>query len=191
MIKFTINLDKISIQSSSHMLPIPLNPSISTPNPSDMSHHHHKDTYVVTAPAVVNPAALPDQIDGKEYKYERVETTKVDNDGTAILVDAREDRGKEDPGMNFQDVRPNVPPGTPIGVVPSAVSGVAPLQPVHAIPGPFLDRNDEFLDRERIVTTGGPGALRQETTTVTQERIVKPNYWGKNSTKSRCMQWWW
>ncbi|XP_055337188.1 cytosolic-abundant heat soluble protein 89226-like [Paramacrobiotus metropolitanus] len=102
-----------------------------------------------TAPSYavnLNPAGLPE---GKEFKYERVEKAKVDSSGHAKVVDIREDIGGEDPGMNFKDKRPDVPPGVPIGVVPSSVteSGTAPEVPKN-IPGPFISEEDSIHSRE-------------------------------------------
>ncbi|OQV16867.1 hypothetical protein BV898_09039 [Hypsibius exemplaris] len=116
-----------------------------------MSHHQDKHDL----PVMNNAAALPGQLDGQEFKYERVETAKVDADGNAVLVDAREDRGHEDPGMNFQDKRPAVPPGTPIGVVSSTVSGMAPQMPLHSIPGPFIDPKDQVITSTTFANAGG------------------------------------
>jgi hypothetical protein len=56
----------------------------------------------------------------KEVKYERVEKVDVDKGGSIHVKDVREDRGKEDPGMNYQDKRPaNLVPGASAGVVPN------------------------------------------------------------------------
>lgn len=56
----------------------------------------------------------------KEAKYERVEKIDVDKSGNANLRDVREDRGGEDPGLNFQDKRPaGLVPGQPIGMIPT------------------------------------------------------------------------
>lgn len=63
--------------------------------------------------------ADPTNAASKEFKYERVETIAVDHDGHAELKDVREDRGAEDPGMNFKDKRPPaLVPGNREGYVP-------------------------------------------------------------------------
>lgn len=96
-------------------------------------------------PVNLNPAGLPE---GKEFKYERVEKAHVDAGGHAEVIDAREDRGHEDPGMNFKDKRPlGVPPGVPIGVVSSAVSGTAPEMP-RGPPGPFIPTAADISGQE-------------------------------------------
>lgn len=63
----------------------------------------------------------------KESKYERVETVNVDSDGTTLVKNIGEDRGKEDPGMNFQDKRPT-------DLVPGAQSGLVPATYVESHP---------------------------------------------------------
>lgn len=61
----------------------------------------------------------------KESKYERVEKVNVDSDGATLVKNVGEDRGKEDPGMNFQDKRPaDLVPGAPAGVMPSRVESL-------------------------------------------------------------------
>ncbi|GAV06915.1 CAHS14 [Ramazzottius varieornatus] len=57
----------------------------------------------------------------KEAKYERVEKIDVDKAGHTNLRDVREDRGGEDPALNFQDKRP-------AGLVPGAAVGMIPTQ---------------------------------------------------------------
>ncbi|GAV02177.1 hypothetical protein RvY_12774 [Ramazzottius varieornatus] len=130
-----------------------------------MPHHTHEQS--------ANPAALPGQVDGKEYKYERVDKAQVDESGQATLVDSREDRGKEDPGMNYVDARPPVAPGTPIGVVPSAVTGSAPLNPGQ-IPGPFVSTGSDTLNTSASeFTTGGriePVGVQK--TIVTEKKVI-------------------
>jgi hypothetical protein len=125
-----------------------------------------KEQYV--AAPINNQADFPGQVDGKEYKYERVETEKVDQLGNATMVDVREDRGKEDPGMNFVDARPpNVAPGAAIGVLPSFASGT-PQNPIHNQPGSFyLTETNVVLggsEASRIV--GGPGGVAPMTVAV-------------------------
>uniref|UniRef100_P0CU47 Cytosolic-abundant heat soluble protein 89226 n=1 Tax=Hypsibius exemplaris TaxID=2072580 RepID=CAHS5_HYPEX len=61
----------------------------------------------------------------KESKYERVEKVNVDADGATLVKNIGEDRGKEDPGMNYQDKRPaNLVPGAPAGVIPNRIESL-------------------------------------------------------------------
>ncbi|XP_055336662.1 uncharacterized protein LOC129587096 [Paramacrobiotus metropolitanus] len=63
----------------------------------------HTRTATVT-PVGGHSVAAP--VDGREEKLERVETVKTDKAGNVVSHDVREDKGGEDPGMNFQDKRP-------------------------------------------------------------------------------------
>jgi hypothetical protein len=56
----------------------------------------------------------------KEAKYERVEKRDVDQNGRPIIKSVSEDRGGEDPALNFQDKRPDaLVPGASAGQVPN------------------------------------------------------------------------
>ena len=112
----------------------------------------------------------------KESKYERVEKVSVDKDGSNVVKEIGEDRGKEDPGMNYQDKRPAaLVPGAPAGKVPFArhddfdnVSQRSETESIHSRSSgyvePSLQRNGggEFSSSSSSSTTtrsavsGGP-----------------------------------
>lgn len=70
----------------------------------------------------------------QEYKYERVERIDVDRAGNAQLVDVGEDRGKEDPALNYQDKRPPALVAVPPALVPAASVGSVSGASVGSVP---------------------------------------------------------
>ena len=65
------------------------------------------------------------------------------------------------PLQQLQDVRPPVEPGTPIGAVPSAITGTAP-QNLGKIPGPFVSAGADDIDVSVVRTSEfAVGGLQQ------------------------------
>ena len=82
---------------------------------------------------------------GKETKFERVEKSHLDSTGNVTSREVTEDRGGEDPGMNFKDARN-------ASLVPDDKLGMAPVGGVNTGVVPDTTRT------VTTTTTSGLGA---------------------------------